>query len=184
MLPVFILNDSDRSIMKSILAVAALALVAAASTPAQPAPFAEAIISRGLTQRMQDESRWEATWIDEVVLHQFSAAERQELMQRYKGHVPQPKLETTRMVPPMYPLAMQKKGVSGQVNVYVAIARNGTVSDVYVTDYTDEAFAKAAALSLKFWTFKPLKQECLVEIPVPFNAPPKPAEKHPDGAAP
>ena len=164
--------------MKRILAPIALALVTAASLPAQPASFAEAVISGGLTQRMENDDHWSAAWIDEVVLRPVSAADKQALFDRYKGHVPQPKLETTRTVAPMYPAAMQKQGVSGQVNVYVVIARDGTVKEVYVTDYSAEAFAKSAALSLKFWTFKRLKQECLIEIPVPFNAQPPAAEKH------
>lgn len=69
----------------------------------------------------------------------------------------------------MYPFEMQKKGASGQVTVYVVISKDGSVKDVYVTDYNEEAFAKAAALSLKFWRFAKLEQECLVAIPVPFN---------------
>ena len=160
-----------KSRMKRLLALAALALAAAGSLLAQTAPFAEAVISRKLADRMQTADRWEPTWIDDVGLRPLSAAQKQEVLDRYKGHVPQPKLETTRTVPPMYPVDMKKNGVSGKVNVFVVIARDGTVSEVYVTDYSAESFAKSAALSLKFWTFKRLKQECLVEIPVPFNAP-------------
>jgi hypothetical protein len=152
-----------------LFALIALTLVAAVSSKAQPAPFAEAIVSQKLINQLEDAPRWESAWINEVVLRPLSAIETQAVLDRYKGRVPKPKLEAIQTVPPMYPFEMHQKKASGTVTAYLVIAKNGSVKEVYVTDYTEESFAKAAALSLKFWKFARLKQECLVAIPVPFT---------------
>jgi hypothetical protein len=147
----------------------ALALLAGSSARAQPVPFCEAIVPRTLLTKMKEAPRWESDWSNEVVLQPLSAEAQQELFDHYRGRVPKPKLEATQQIAPMFPFSMSQKGITGKVMAYLVVAKNGSVKAVYVTDYDQEAFAKAAALSLQLWDFARIKEECLVKIPVPFT---------------
>jgi outer membrane biosynthesis protein TonB len=162
---------ADTITMK-LVALITLALAAGIASGAPSVPFCEAVVPEKLITQMKDAPRWESDWSNQVILHALTPAAQQALFARYKGRVPKPKLEAIQKIPPMYPIELSQKKTSGQVTAYLVVARNGSVKAVYVTDYAEEAFAKAAALSLKLWTFARLKQECLVAIPVPFTVEP------------
>jgi protein TonB len=79
-----------------------------------------------------------------------------------------------RTVPPEYPGALKRSGVSGIVNVTCLIDEKGDVQEVTLEKASDDAFIQPALDAVKKWKFKPAKKDGVavaikVSIPVRFR---------------
>ena len=63
----------------------------------------------------------------------------------------------------------KKEGVSGRVVAYLAVTREGNVSDVYVDEYSLPELAKSFALASKYSRFKASDHETLVRRSFDLN---------------
>jgi TonB family protein len=57
--------------------------------------------------------------------------------------------------PPIYPLAMRREALGGEVLVDFTVDANGEVVDVHATGSTRPEFEKAAVDAVKMWEFRP-----------------------------
>ncbi len=78
-----------------------------------------------------------------------------------------------RTVPPDYPTALRRDGVSGLVMVKCTIDEQGNVIETTVEKSTNELFDEPALNAVKKWKFKPARQDgtpiaIKVSIPVKF----------------
>jgi protein TonB len=79
-----------------------------------------------------------------------------------------------RTVPPEYPSALRRSGVSGVVTLSCLIDEKGDVQDVSLEKASDEAFIQPAIEAVRKWKFKPAKKDgavvaIKVSIPVRFR---------------
>jgi periplasmic protein TonB len=78
-----------------------------------------------------------------------------------------------RTVPPEYPDALRREGLSGIVVVKCAVDAQGNVSDAQVEKSSNAGFEKPAVEAVRKWKFKPAKKDgaavgITVTIPVKF----------------
>jgi TonB family protein len=84
-----------------------------------------------------------------------------------------PKSRTAR-TPPVYPLAMKEKGISGEVRLQFVITYLGTVRDVKVISSTRNEFEAPAVEAVRQWRFSPGVKggrpvNCLMQMPIRFS---------------
>lgn len=61
-------------------------------------------------------------------------------------------------VPVAYPTIMQARGIgAGEARIVISIDAEGRLTDLLVTGYTEEAFAKEVVSAVKKWTFEPAR---------------------------
>lgn len=75
---------------------------------------------------------------------------------------------------PIYPEALQRQGISGEVRMTFIIEVDGTTSDIETVSSTHEAFAQAAIAAIERWRLEPVRENGVplrsrVYINIPFR---------------
>ena len=69
-------------------------------------------------------------------------------------------LELVKYVPPTFPDTARKQGLSGWVDVQIAVKPDGSVSDVIITGAEPAGvFEQAAVDAVKKWRYKPVERD-------------------------
>lgn len=90
---------------------------------------------------------------------------------RQTGYVPP---RSIQRIPPIYPLAERKEGVTGEVLVGFTIDQNGVTHDVQVLRMTTSGFGMSAVRAIRQWVFAPQTVDgkpvtAYAEQPIDFN---------------
>jgi protein TonB len=81
----------------------------------------------------------------------------------------------TYQAPVLYPFAMRREGITGQVVVEFIVDSNGTVHDAFAFSSTQHEFESAAVSAIMKWRFKPGRKDGHVvitrhmQIPIDFK---------------
>ena len=74
--------------------------------------------------------------------------------------VPVTKLERVRQSPPRYPVAAERQGVEGAVDLEFTVAIDGSVKDVVITSARPaRVFDDAAMRAVAQWKFRPVMKQ-------------------------
>jgi len=74
--------------------------------------------------------------------------------------------------PPIYPLALKEKGISGRVVIEATVDAAGNVSKAKVIESSDAAFSGAALKAFRQWVFSPAMkngQPIATKVQIPFS---------------
>jgi protein TonB len=93
--------------------------------------------------------------------------------------------------PPLYPLALKEKGISGRVVLEATVDTAGKISKAKVIESSDPGFSEAALKAIRQWLFSPATkngQPIATKVQVPFAfktiKPPPPKASPADNAKP
>jgi len=73
--------------------------------------------------------------------------------------------------PPIYPLALKQKGISGRVVIEATVDVDGKISKAKVIESSDAVFSQAALKAIRQWAFRPATkngQPIATKVQVPF----------------
>lgn len=124
--------------------------------PAVPAErtFYRAVFPDGLIEQFRDDPSRSDTLLGAVSFVQVADNDRHTLIATYLRNQKSPPAPFIQ-IPPVMPSALRAANHAGRVKSYLLISAEGRVEEVYLSEYSDPLFARAATLALKRWTYKP-----------------------------